>query len=75
MAAVSCPKCNTLVQKAGYPAWVIIVAICFFPLGLLALRDASLRDVEIADSSGKAKRRTTQAHAIRRRLRAIRSRT
>lgn len=37
MPSVSCPKCNILVQKAGYPTWVIIVAICFFPLGLLAL--------------------------------------
>jgi hypothetical protein len=26
-------RCN----RAGYPAWVIIVAICFFPVGLLAL--------------------------------------
>jgi hypothetical protein len=34
---VSCPKCGILVQMSGYPAWVIIVAICFFPLGLLAL--------------------------------------
>ena len=37
MAAVSCPKCSTLVGRAGFPAWTIIVAICFFPLGLLAL--------------------------------------
>lgn len=37
MALVSCPKCSTNTQQAGYPAWVIIVAICFFPLGLLAL--------------------------------------
>ena len=37
MAAISCPKCNTLTVQAGYPAWVIIVAICLFPLGLLAL--------------------------------------
>ncbi len=34
---VSCPKCNTIAPASGYPAWVIIVAICFFPLGLLAL--------------------------------------
>jgi len=37
MALVSCPKCNTPTHTAGYPAWVILVAICFFPLGLLAL--------------------------------------
>jgi hypothetical protein len=37
MAVVSCTKCGTLTTRAGYPAWVIIVAICFFPLGLLAL--------------------------------------
>ena len=37
MAAFSCPKCNTLTQQGGYPAWVIIVCICFFPVGLLAL--------------------------------------
>lgn len=37
MSAVSCPKCNTITQRFGFPAWVIIVAICFFPLGLLAL--------------------------------------
>ncbi len=34
---VSCPKCGTIVERAGYPVWVIIVAICFFPIGLLAL--------------------------------------
>lgn len=37
MANVTCPKCNTLTKKGGYPGWVIFVAICFFPLGLLAL--------------------------------------
>jgi len=37
MAVISCPKCNNLTQRAGYPAWVIIVAICLFPPGLLAL--------------------------------------
>lgn len=35
--AVSCPKCGTMTRRGGYPAWVIIIAICFFPLGLLAL--------------------------------------
>jgi hypothetical protein len=37
MAAISCPKCNTLQERAGYPAWVIIVCVCLFPVGLLAL--------------------------------------
>ena len=37
MAAISCPKCNTVQVRAGYPVWVIIVCICLFPLGLLAL--------------------------------------
>jgi uncharacterized membrane protein len=37
MAQVTCPKCNKIVQQAGYPPWVIWVAICTFPLGLLAL--------------------------------------
>lgn len=37
MALVSCPKCSKTTTQGGYPAWVIIVAICFFPLGLLAL--------------------------------------
>ncbi len=37
MATLSCPRCQTLVVRSGYPTWVIIVAICFFPLGLLAL--------------------------------------
>lgn len=37
MALISCPKCSTPTPRNGYPAWVIIVAICFFPVGLLAL--------------------------------------
>jgi hypothetical protein len=37
MAVISCPKCNTVQASAGFPAWVIIVAICLFPVGLLAL--------------------------------------
>lgn len=37
MAAISCPKCNTLTERAGYPAWVIILCICLFPVGLFAL--------------------------------------
>ncbi len=37
MPLISCPKCNNLTQRAGFPAWTIIVSICFFPVGLLAL--------------------------------------
>ena len=37
MAQVSCPKCNSLTSRRGFPVWAIVVAICFFPLGLLAL--------------------------------------
>jgi len=37
MAQLSCPKCSELTKKGGYKAWQIIVAICFFPIGLLAL--------------------------------------
>ncbi len=37
MANISCPKCGKLTRRGGYKAWQIIVAICFFPLGLLAL--------------------------------------
>lgn len=37
MAQVTCPKCNTLTPQGGFPAWAIIVSICLFPVGLLAL--------------------------------------
>jgi len=37
MAVVSCPKCSQMTAQGGIPAWQIIVAICFFPIGLLAL--------------------------------------
>ncbi len=37
MAMVSCPMCSNQTTLAGFPAWEIIVAICFLPLGLLAL--------------------------------------
>lgn len=37
MAQVNCPNCGKIINQAGFPAWEIIVAICFFPLGLLAL--------------------------------------
>lgn len=37
MALVSCPKCGQPVARGGFPAWTIVVSICFFPIGLLAL--------------------------------------
>jgi hypothetical protein len=37
MAVVSCPKCNAITSQAGFPVWAIIVSICLFPFGLLAL--------------------------------------
>ena len=37
MAQVSCPKCDTMATKGGFKGWQIFVAICFFPIGLLAL--------------------------------------
>jgi len=37
MANTYCPKCNELTHKGEYKAWQIIVAVCFFPIGLIAL--------------------------------------
>jgi len=37
MALISCPKCSQQTPQSGFPVWEIVVAICFFPLGLLAL--------------------------------------
>ena len=37
MSLISCPKCSAPAKKGGFKAWQIIVAICFFPIGLLAL--------------------------------------
>lgn len=34
---LSCPKCSESATKGSFKTWQIIVAICFFPLGLLAL--------------------------------------
>lgn len=34
---ISCQKCGQTTERAGYPTWVFVVAILFFPLGLLAL--------------------------------------
>jgi hypothetical protein len=35
--SVTCPNCNTSQKRAGYPAWAIVVSVCLFPFGLLAL--------------------------------------
>jgi len=37
MTQISCPKCSEMANRGGFKGWQIIVAICFFPLGLLAL--------------------------------------
>ena len=37
MAQITCPKCGGNAHSGSYKAWQIIVAICFFPIGLLAL--------------------------------------
>lgn len=37
MSMISCPKCSAPAARGGYPVWVWIVAICFFPIGMLAL--------------------------------------
>ena len=37
MAMVNCPHCSQSTKQGGYAVWQIIVAICFFPIGLLAL--------------------------------------
>lgn len=34
---LTCPKCGTLTKRGGYAGWQIVVAILFFPIGLLAL--------------------------------------
>jgi len=36
MGLVFCPQCNTVTHAARYPVWVILVAICLFPAGMLA---------------------------------------
>ena len=36
-SVLTCPRCGQLAKKGGYQAWQIIIAICFFPIGLLAL--------------------------------------
>jgi hypothetical protein len=37
MVSVTCPRCGQQTARGVIPVWQIIVAICFFPLGLLAL--------------------------------------
>ena len=37
MASITCTKCGSLTDRAGFPTWAIIVSICLFPIGLLAL--------------------------------------
>ena len=34
---ITCPRCGEQAVAGGIKAWQIIVAICFFPIGLLAL--------------------------------------
>jgi len=36
-ANLTCPKCDQLATRGGFKTWQIVVAICFFPIGLLAL--------------------------------------
>jgi len=37
MALLSCPKCDAPCEKSGYQTWQILVAICYFSIGLIAL--------------------------------------
>lgn len=37
MALINCPRCGQPAVAGGIPAWQIIVSICFFPIGMLAL--------------------------------------
>lgn len=37
MANLSCPNYSTLTKRGGIKIWVIVVAVLFFPIGLLAL--------------------------------------
>jgi hypothetical protein len=37
MAEISCAKCNAMTTRGGYAIWKIVVAILFFPIGLLIL--------------------------------------
>ncbi|MDD6152514.1 MAG: DUF2367 domain-containing protein [Elusimicrobia bacterium] len=37
MALGNCPKCGKETSLGGFEIWQIVVSICFFPIGLLAL--------------------------------------
>ena len=37
VSRISCPKCGALANRGGFKTWQILVAVCFFPPGLLAL--------------------------------------
>jgi hypothetical protein len=37
MPVLSCPKCEMPVFRGGYAVWQYVVAVLFFPLGLVAL--------------------------------------
>lgn len=37
MPVLTCPKCEMTVFRGGYAVWQWIVAIFFFPVGLVAL--------------------------------------
>ena len=39
MSNTYCPKCDKITPIVRYRTWQIIVAICFFPLGLFALKE------------------------------------
>ena len=53
MAAISCSKCGTMTERAGYPTWAIVVSICFFPLDCFHCWPvASRRLAAIADLPG-----------------------
>lgn len=34
---LSCPKCGEMATRGGLKGWQILIAICLFPIGLLAL--------------------------------------
>jgi hypothetical protein len=45
MAQLSCPKCDEMATRGGFKVWQIILAICLFPIGLLAfLADRNLTE-------------------------------
>jgi hypothetical protein len=37
LGLVKCPKCEKIIEEAGFRGWQIICAILVFPFGLLAL--------------------------------------